>query len=509
MTTRLRRLLMASLVTTSAIGLATLPNRPSEATTMAPLLELSSISDEGEIVRFGRDGWIDFSGLGLAVDAPNRTFEIRARRSYGGSMTLELVRRLRDGRVIRRELPANLARGGFESLRGFFRIQLVEPDGDVAVDQRMDFCPNQYEAYRINPHGPTDNHFPQMCSSSIWTKGMTYGIDRGWSVPALFAFGGNAEQNPLDVPDGRYRLKMWITRDWKTALDLPSATSRVSIDVTIRTESFECPPFCEGDARPAPGLRTTFSTRDHTRPNGRSTYTAIDPNTLPDLRALPAWQMSTANDNGRDYLNFAADVWNGGPSPLVVEGFRRRGQNVMDAHQFFYRNGGPVGSRVVGEMAYHAGGGHDHWHFRDFATYELTGADKTDIQRSGKEAFCLAPTDAVDLTIRGAEFRPGSTGLGSACGGTTARWIREVLPAGWGDTYGQYLAGQAFDITDLPNGTYFVKVVANPDGRIIERNPDNNVSYRKVILGGVPGERTVAVPPYRGVDTETWFGYPG
>jgi Lysyl oxidase len=507
--TRLRRLATTAIVATSALGLTSLPNHDAEATTMAPLLELSSLSDEGEIIRFGNDGWIDFSGLGLAVDAPNRTFEIQARRAYGGDMTLELVRRLRDGRVIRRQLPANLARGGFEGLRGFFRVQLVETDGDIALDERMDFCPNNYDATRINPLGPTDNRFPQMCSSSTWTKGMTYGIDRGWSVPALFGFGGDPGGNPLDVPDGRYRLKMWITSDWKAALALPSATSRISIDVNIHTVSFECPPFCDLGVRSTPGLRTTYSTIDQTRPNGRSTYTTIDPNTLPDLRALPAWQMSTANDGGRDYLNFSANVWNGGPSPLVVEGFRRRGQNVMDAHQFFYRNGKPVGSRIVGEMMYHAGGGHDHWHFQDFAQYELTGADRSDIQRSGKEAFCLAPTDAIDLTIRRAEFRPGDTGLGSACGGINARWIREVLPAGWGDTYGQYLAGQAFDITDLPNGTYFVKVVANPDGRIIERTSVNNVSYRKVVLGGVPGERTVTVPPYRGIDTELGFGFAG
>jgi hypothetical protein len=76
------------------------------------------------------------------------------------------------------------------------------------------------------------------------------------------------------------------------------------------------------------------------------------------------------------------------------------------------------------------------------------------------------------------------------------------LPAGWGDTYGQFLAGQAFDITDLPNGTYYVKVVANPDGRLIERRSDNNVSFRRVILRGTAGARTVTVPPYRGIDTE-------
>ena len=80
-------------------------------------------------------------------------------------------------------------------------------------------------------------------------------------------------------------------------------------------------------------------------------------------------------------------------------------------------------------------------------------------------------------------------------------WIRETLPAGWGDTYHQGLPGQSFDITALPNGTYFIEVRANPGHRLYERRDDNDVSYRKVILGGSPGARTVEVPAFRGIDT--------
>ena len=500
---RTRRVAAGLAVTITGAGLVGLPSTPAKATaTIArPLLELTATADHGEIVRYGHDGWIDFTGLGVGVDAPWRTFEIRARRSYGQPITLELVRRTADG-MVTRPLPADLAGDDFSALDDFFLLEVTDRAGNVVMKQHLGFCPNGYESWRVNPNGPTESTFPQMCSGSLWTKGMTFGIDRGWSVPALGGLNGSSELNPIDVPDGDYRFRFWIRSAWRDALRLPTATSRIAMNVTIRTETYTCPPFCEGDGRPAPGLRTTFSNSAHLGPTGRTQFSSIDPNTLPDLRALPAWQMDVANDGGRDYLNFAANVWNAGPQPLVVEGFRRRNAAIMDAHQFFYRNGKVVGSRLVGEMEFHRGGGHDHWHFRDFAKYELTGADKTDIQRSGKEAFCLAPTDAIDLTVRNAEYRPGSTGLGTACGGPTARWIREVLPSGWGDTYGQYLAGQAFDITDLPNGTYFVKVVANPDHRLIERNLDNNTAYRKVILGGEPGARTVVVPPYRGIDTE-------
>jgi hypothetical protein len=72
-----------------------------------------------------------------------------------------------------------------------------------------------------------------------------------------------------------------------------------------------------------------------------------------------------------------------------------------------------------------------------------------------------------------------------------------VLDVGNGDTYVQYLPGQSFDVTGLPNGTYYIEVIANPRHRLYETNLKNNLSLRKVILGGKPGARTVKVPPYQ------------
>ena len=78
--------------------------------------------------------------------------------------------------------------------------------------------------------------------------------------------------------------------------------------------------------------------------------------------------------------------------------------------------------------------------------------------------------------------------------------MREVLDVGSGDTYTQYRPGQSFDITDLPNGTYHIQVIANPANRLQETDLKNNVSLRKVVLGGTPGARTVSVPPVDLID---------
>jgi hypothetical protein len=202
-------------------------------------------------------------------------------------------------------------------------------------------------------------------------------------------------------------------------------------------------------------------------------------------------------------LSFTATVWNAGPSPLVVDGLRRPGEAIMDAYQNFYDDGGQqVGSAPVGTMVWDAREGHHHWHLTDFAGYRLLAGDGREVVRSQKEAFCLANTDAVDMFVKNAVWQPDNSDLQSACGVEDSATLRQVLATGHGDTYGQTLPGQAFDIHDLPNGTYYIQVIANPFHRLYETDLDNDISLRQVILGGTPGARTVRVPPYELVDTQ-------
>jgi hypothetical protein len=64
------------------------------------------------------------------------------------------------------------------------------------------------------------------------------------------------------------------------------------------------------------------------------------------------------------------------------------------------------------------------------------------------------------------------------------------------------VAGQAFDITGLPNGRYFIRVHVNPTGSMLEGSSDNNVEDRVIRIRGRAGSRYVVVPPWHGIDTE-------
>ncbi|MFE2557345.1 lysyl oxidase family protein [Streptomyces sp. NPDC059352] len=246
-------------------------------------------------------------------------------------------------------------------------------------------------------------------------------------------------------------------------------------------------------SRQAPALTPSAK-----RPTGAASVPNVP---KPDLRSLPAYGITISdggqNIPGKDYLAFSANVWNAGPAQLVVDGFRAPGKAKMDAYQYFYdANGKQVGYTPTGTMEWDPRPGHVHWHFTDFASYRLLKADQKEVVRSGKEAFCLANTDAVDYTVKNANWHPFNTDLATACGQENSISVREVLDVGSGDTYTQDLPGQSFDITDVPNGTYYIQVLANPAKRLKETNLDNNSALRKIVLGGTPGQRTVTVPAH-------------
>jgi hypothetical protein len=73
----------------------------------------------------------------------------------------------------------------------------------------------------------------------------------------------------------------------------------------------------------------------------------------------------------------------------------------------------------------------------------------------------------------------------------------------------QSVGGQAFNITDLPNGRYFIRVTVNPLGSLYETDTTNDTSLRRVLLRGRPGHRRIVVPLYHGIDTEHWCYYCG
>ncbi|MDX6533248.1 MAG: hypothetical protein QOF68_992 [Gaiellales bacterium] len=465
--------MLAVFVTTAASSSAAPPAPPKlRVFTATTSVELQKFRDQP--ITLDVHAYVSATGGDFRVDASRETYAdaIVAHQVIGSS---------------RRALPAWVVNEWF-GLRDFVRYTVRNAQGKVVATADRTFCPAGYNVQRVDDSGPPVPTFPVFCGTNPFTKGMVWGIDRGWATSLDFF-----DSPTVKLPLGRYTLTINIPKRYAQLFNITPKDASTTVKLHVVKATDGCKPPC-GHGRPA-------RHRDAAGPASAPTVTAPDPSSLPDLIPLPSWSIGTARHLKRDYLEFGANVWNRGPAPLVVEGFRRPGKNIMDAFQYFYKDGVAVGRAAAGTMAFDSRGGHEHWHFKQFVEYSLLNSTKSEIVRSQKEAFCLVPTDAIDLTAPNAEWNPFLIGLPGACGDVGSLWIRETLPVGWGDTYYQSLPGQSFDITGLKNGKYFIRLFANPTGVIHEANTGNNTQLRLVILGGTPGHRTVKVPPYHGIDT--------
>jgi hypothetical protein len=414
-----------------------------------------------------------YSDLGLKVIAQGAPFELwSTRASYQDP--IKTVWRSPGGDVA---LPDS-AMPTFARLQRFVRLDVTKVGSGTTRTSRFAACLGggwERGSERVRPEAPATSPYPHNCYYNPFSIGAVQGVQEGWATPVL------GEGAPLRLKPGKYDVTARITPAYAEPLGISAADATRSYRLVVRKEeSFRAAPRRASTPQPAAQ-----------EPSAAAAGAVAG--TKPDLRSLPAFGMNISG-NG-NYLRFFATVWNGGDSPLVVDGFRRADENVMDAYQYFFDGDGhQTGYEKVGAMHWDARSTHQHWHFEDFARYALLDASKVEAVRSKKEAFCLAPTDAVDLTVPNAAWNVENSDLATACGDSSALSIREVLASGWGDTYAQFRAGQSFDLRGLPNGTYYVAVIANPDGNLVEGDTANNTSLRKVKIGGRRGARTLRVP---------------
>jgi hypothetical protein len=423
--------------------------------------------------------------LGAFLVAGDRPVEVRTvRPSY--SQPLHGTIHVGDDDVA---VPAELV-SSFEGAR-LVRITLRDPAGTVVSTRAASLCSSDGGSVRIRPDAPDVSPYGAGCYGyNPLSLGSVHGLQAGWAMPLSSGRGTRLEL-------GRYVAEVSIRPVFRKLLGLPADGSSTTIDVRVVRGEDDCGDCSTGSGSmpktddPAVGA--------HPDRTVRTLAGAPEGAPLPDLRSLPAFGIQMRR--GR-WLAFGANVWNAGASTLVVDGFRREGEDVMDAYQYFYdADGKPAGRVRTGTMEWDARDGHTHWHFVDFARYRLLDADKQAIVRSRKEAFCLANTDAIDYTLPEANWHPHNTDLHSACGGYGSIAVREVLDVGSGDTYSQSRPGQSFNVADLPAGKYFIEVTGNPTGNLAESDATNNTAYRPVWITGKPGEpRTVRVRPVGLVD---------
>jgi len=469
-------LALCAAAATTMVSAALAGGSAQAATTAVESSSPIRLTSPTEVTAYTYRGWVDFDPR-LRLVAGAEPFEIWSRKkSFSTPITSEW--RSSAGTVT---LPDGLVTD-FRGLTSFVHMRIRNADGELVRSLKRDVCLNG-DGTRARPDAPLRSPYPYGCSYSRLTRGYVQGIQAGWAN-YVYTYG-----KPFRLQPGEYDVTAYIPKAYREPLQIAAADGIRKFHLHVTDEGFECRGCRTDGGQP----RTEGGTGLQPAASEPATASAGEPvGPMPDLQSLPAFGLRIAPSG--NFLQFSADVWNAGTSPLVVDGFRREGEDVMDAYQYFVdADGNQTGYQQVGTMEWDAKDSHQHWHFRDFARYRLLKADKTNAVRSRKEAFCLANTDPIDYTVPGADWRPENTDLHTACGDQDALSVREVLSSGSGDTYAQFRAGQSFDLRGLPNGQYYIAVEANPVGRLVELDTTNNVAYRKVTIGGVEGARTAQV----------------
>jgi len=473
-------------------AVAALPGGPAAAQSASPSPEVKLIAAQRHITvpKFGKfvslDAGVYVVALGSALQ-----FDVQ-RTSYAKAITAEQIIRGSGGQVTKRPVP-NKWFDGFLGLKDFLRTTIKNSSGKIVGNQVTDFCPGSFGQQRSSPNAPPRSPFPFGCFGNPFEFGTVWGLQRGW--------GADAAGGRFRLRLGTYQLTVHLTSYWQRYLHVPAAMATRTVTIHV-VKGTRCRFICPHPAnRHRANRGQPLASHPATVPILNNPPTRV----LPDLSPLPSWgiNLSLNRRTASERIAFGATVWVGGHARLDVEGFRSNGSPVMKAWQYFYKNGRVVGRTRAGTMGFDGKPSHQHWHFEQFAHYRLLAANKTTVLKSRKVGFCIAPTDSINLVLPHALWQPTFLGFeGSACGSPTALWVREMLPLGWGDTYFQFIAGQSFNITNLPNGVYYIEISANPRHVIHESNYKNNVSLRKIILGGTPGARTVKVPAVHGIDPE-------
>jgi hypothetical protein len=495
--------LMAAAVLIGGSAVAAPANAAPAAPTGWPVVKLYAPQLHQKVAVFGGISFIDPS---IYVESRGSALQFDVqRKSFANPLTITQI--IRSGGVTQRRPLGSWALDGWNGLRRFFRLTIKDSHGKVLSSRTHTFCPNG-GAQRATPDSPATSPYPFSCSySTPFLLGGVWGIAKGWAIDPMQS--GLAGLDLRLKVGQTYTATMSITKAWRGVLRMGAHNATATVKLQAVTPS-QCNP-CTFRSPAAQARKQSLASKLHeTAARMQQVPLLASPpsSVLPDLKPLPSWGISVQNEKHANtgkvtsLLSFGATVAVLGNGPLDVEGFSTHHAAAMPAYQYYWRGTKVVGRTRAGTMGFDSRKGHNHWHFEQFAQYRLLNKSQNRVLLSHKVGFCIAPTDGVDLLIRHATLQPTFTGFFGNCGSPGALWVQEQMPLGWGDTYFQTVAGQSFDINSLPNGVYYIEIIANPERVLHETNTANDTSFRKVIIGGTRGHRTVRVPAVHGIDPE-------
>ena len=213
---------------------------------------------------------------------------------------------------------------------------------------------------------------------------------------------------------------------------------------------------------------------------------------LPDLIVPKPTELFVDKLGKQRILRFSHTTANIGSGPLEIspdleaDNCASHNELWFDADQYVYRDtdgsgkfergsDGPPEKRNVGCMYFHEP--HDHYHFRDFALYQLY-RERTGnrVATSDKVSFCVFDLQEYNGDLPGAEQFYSGTNCDRSDG-------THGISVGWADVYTSNTPGQELNVTGKRRGRYCLVAKADPDNRLDEQgNAANNVRRLRIAL---------------------------
>ena len=211
------------------------------------------------------------------------------------------------------------------------------------------------------------------------------------------------------------------------------------------------------------------------------------PGVLPVDVSLPV-DMTPPPDDRPRILRLTARTANVGTSALDVLGRPTADPLTLDALQCIQWAAIVCRERTrVGNLLWHEA--HRHWHFNDFALYELrrwTSDGGPDMGASGlvstgtKASFCLEDTDRDQAGGPIVGFYKTCSGL-----------LQGISPA-WADEYSAELPGQHLSLEGVTDGLYAVVLSVDPADRLLESDETDNTAWSVIeISNNVTSARVI------------------
>ena len=220
---------------------------------------------------------------------------------------------------------------------------------------------------------------------------------------------------------------------------------------------------------------------------GSSAATLAQSDTLPDVIVRQSDlfdnDFSTNIEPGRIHLRLSNGTANIGIGKLHLYGGADNGDGTQQVIQRVFRDDGSFWERTAGNFIYHPT--HNHIHFEAWGQYRLREILPGDgvgpiVAQGEKTSFCI-----IDLGVHDSEL-PGFLPNGEFrnCGSTV-----QGLSIGWIDVYSKGLPDQNIDVTDVPEGEYWLESEVDPEGHVLESDETNNIARIKVTIPdfGDPG----------------------